>query len=510
MYRLVATAVAVVLISAHASAQRTAQRGGALAIVGATIIDGTDADPIANGVLVVEQGKIVAVGTQRDVRIPSNARRIDARGKYVIPGLIDTNVHVSGYFQTELFALHAFGENDPFGKYGYSLEGAQQGLKYGVTTMLDTYGPLVPLMNVRDRINAGEAVGPRLLVAGNIIGWDGPASASEVPGKVPTPLEHEWNKWFVQGTGADLTAMYPDDVVKAVNRYIDLGPDFIKIGTTSHSIFPPFTLTFSPQVHQAIVDTVHARGLAVEVHSGSVEGHRLAVASGVDIITHADLVNQEFRPSLVEEICSSGTYFAPFANFTGTPEHKLVLDQAFGMDEGTAQVSAAAKAARDKVDNVERMTRSHLPHSHVNTVAADGNMLNTATAMINQKRLIEGGCKIVIGTDSTPGFPHDQRSGPLSIHSDMGTGTLRGIEGLVAAGMSAKEALLSATRRGAEAILLADKIGTLEAGKVADMVILDGDPLRDISNIRKISDVVRGGVVIDRTALPTKPFIYRR
>jgi len=514
MYRLLAIAVAAVFLSANAAAKQPAEQavrnGGTLAIVGATIIDGTDGDPIVNGVLVVEQGKIVAAGSQRDVRIPGNARRVDARGKYIIPGLIDTNVHVSGYFQTELFALYAFGEQDPFGKYGYSLEGAQQGLKYGVTTMLDTYGPLVPLMKVRDRINAGEAVGPRLLVAGNIIGWGGPLSAAENRGKVPTSLESEWNKWFVQGTGEDLTAMYPDDVVRAVNRYLDLGPDFIKIGTTSHSIFPPFTLTFSPQVHQAIVDTAHARGLAVEVHSGSVEGHRLAVASGVNIITHADLVNQEFRPSLVKEICSSGTYFAPFANFTGTPEHKLVLDQAFDMDEGTAQARAAAKAARDKVDDVERMTQSHLPHSHVNTVGADGNMLNTATAMINQQRLIEGGCKIVIGTDSTPGFTYDQRSGPLSIHSDMGTGTLRGIEGLVAAGMSPKEALISATRRGAEAILLADEIGTLEVGKVADLVILDGDPLRDISNIRKISDVVRDGVIVDRASLPTKPFIYRR
>src|SRR5690606_25321450 len=111
----------------------------------------------------------------------------------------------------------------------------------------------------------------------------------------PSLIDTAQNNWFVQGTGVDLTTMYPDDVVTAIQRYLDLGPDFIKIGTTSHDVFPPVTLTFSPEVHKAIVDTAHARGLSVTVHSGSVEGHRLAVSTGVDIITHADLVNLEFR-----------------------------------------------------------------------------------------------------------------------------------------------------------------------------------------------------------------------
>nr|WP_298718979.1 amidohydrolase family protein [uncultured Steroidobacter sp.] len=480
-----------------------------IAIVGATIIDGTDAPPISGGTMIIQNGKIVAVGARHKVDVPKDARKIDARGKYVIPGLIDTNVHISGFFQSELFALYAYGEQDPYAKYGYSLEGAQEALKYGVTTILDTYGPLLPLMEVRDRINRGEAVGPRLLVGGNIIGWGGPASASENGGKPPTPLQHAMNQWFVQGTGTDLTAMYPDDVVKAVNRYMDLGPDFIKIGTTSHDIFPPISLTFSAEVHKAIVDAAHARGLSVTVHSGSVEGHRLAVATGANIITHADLVNLEFRPSLLAEICKSNTYFAPFTNMNRTPDHKHLVDHLTREDAESVRAQQAVREARAKVDNADRDSTSRLPAALTNaTTGAERHSM--ASALINQERLIEGGCKIVIGTDSTPMVPPGLTPDFLPFYSDMGTGTLSAIEGLVAAGMSPKEALISATRRGAEATYLIDKVGTLEAGKVADLVILDADPLKDIANIRKISDVMRDGVVIDRKALPTKPFIYRR
>lgn len=106
--------------------------------------------------------------------------------------------------------------------------------------------------------------------------------------------------------------------------------------------------------------------------------------------------------------------------------------------------------------------------------------------------------------------PGLEMPGFLPFYSDMGTGTLSAIEGLVLAGMSPKEALISATRRGAEAIRMIDQIGTLEVGKVADLVILEADPLEDITNIRKISDVVRDGVIIDRKALPSRPFIYER
>ncbi len=503
--KILALAIATFLLQASAWAQGKP----VIAIVGATIIDGTDGDPIQNGVLLIENGRIARVGNKRDVAVPKNARQIDARGKYVIPGLIDTNVHITGYFQKELFALYAYGEQEPYEKYGYSLEGAQMALKYGVTTIMDTYGPLMPLLKLRDRINKGEAVGPRLMVGGNIIGWGGPLSASEQPGKVPTPIETAQNKWFIQGTGVDLTAMYPEDAVKAVQKYLDLGPDFIKIGTTTHGMSPPITLSFSAQVHKMIVDAAHARGVAVEVHSGSVEGHRMAVTTGVDIITHADLVALEFRPELIEQMCKSSTYFAPFANFTGTEEHRHLLETATGTDREGLQAKKAVKEAYEKVRNADRIQVSRLPHVLENPPDAARSALN-ASAAINQKRMIEGGCKIVIGTDSTPGDPPDLRGAATPIHSDMGTGTLLAMEGLVVAGMSPKEVLISATRRGAEAAMIGDKVGTLQPGKAADLLILNDDPLKNISNVRDISEVIRDGVIIDRAALPTKPFIYKR
>ncbi len=167
-----------------------AQQPAVVAITGGTIIDGNGGAPVSDGVVVVSGNRITAAGPRSSVSVPAGATAIDARGKFIVPGLIDTNVHLSLY--------GGIGERyETIAKYHprqreIVLEAAQLQLKHGVTTVRDSYGLLVPLVAVRDQIASGAAIGPRILAAGNIVGWGGPvfdqlqpdsrAGADAVPG----------------------------------------------------------------------------------------------------------------------------------------------------------------------------------------------------------------------------------------------------------------------------------------------------------------------------------------
>ena len=139
----------------------------AIAVVGGTLIDGNGGPPVADAVVLIRGKRIEAVGTRSSVTIPACARRIDATGKFVTPGFVDTNVHISlgGSMESNIRYQDQ--------RFDITLEGAQLHLKHGVTTIRDSYGIMKPLLAVRDAINRGEVVGPRLYVAGNIVGWGG-------------------------------------------------------------------------------------------------------------------------------------------------------------------------------------------------------------------------------------------------------------------------------------------------------------------------------------------------
>ena len=177
MVRLVLLVIAIHLSYGSAMIGSPAQRpSGAsstcdLAIVGATLIDGNGGPPVQDAVILIGDKRITAVGPRSAVSVPQCGRVIDAAGKFVTPGFIDTNVHMACCIAgTETLARYYDRLEET------ALEGTQLQLKHGVTTIRDSYGFLKPLLAVRDRINRGEAVGARLYVAGNIVGWGGDVS----------------------------------------------------------------------------------------------------------------------------------------------------------------------------------------------------------------------------------------------------------------------------------------------------------------------------------------------
>src|SRR5580692_4909324 len=279
-------------------------------IDGATLIDGNGGAPIADAVIVIDGARISAIGPRSVVHVPANSKVIDARTRYVIPGLIDTNVHLSLYGgmkeRYESLIRYAPRERE------IVIEAAQIDLKYGVTTVRDSYGVLLPLTKARDEIAGGRAIGARILAAGNIVGWGGPYSItfSLTPDRDLTLFQEQLNDEVSQGAGEELADMTTAELRVAINKYLDKGPDFLKYGGTSHFAQPTY-IGFSPEAQKVMVEEAHKRGRAAETHSTTIEGLRLSIQAGIDLIQHPELLTPREMPddlaALIRErnvICS--------------------------------------------------------------------------------------------------------------------------------------------------------------------------------------------------------------
>ncbi len=273
-------------------------------IDGGTLIDGNGGPPVSDSVVVITGQRIAAAGPRASVRVPSGATIIDAKGRYIVPGFIDTNVHLSLYGgareRYESLVRYQPRQNE------IVLEAAQIDLSHGITTVRDSYGMLLPLTHVRDEIAHGNAVGSRIQAAGNIVGWGGPYSISFslTPDKDLTLFQEQMNDYVTQGAGEELNDMTPDELRVAINKYLDKGPDFIKYGGTSHFSQPTY-IGFSPEAQKIMVDEAHKRGRGAETHSTTIEGLRLSILAGIDLIQHPELLTPKSMPDDLVELIKS-------------------------------------------------------------------------------------------------------------------------------------------------------------------------------------------------------------
>lgn len=472
-------------------------QGGAdsvIAIVGGTLIDGNGGTPLPDVTVLVRGKRIAAVGPRLDVKVPRGARVIQAAGKYITPGFVDANVHVSIYSGIENFARYEDRFTD------IVLEAAQLHLKVGVTTIRDSYGMLEPLKAARDAIRSGKAVGPRLLFAGNIVGWGGPWSFS-FTGRPPenlSLLQEQMNDAITRGGGEDLVNMEPDSLRATINRYLDHGVDFLKFGGTSHFGFPVF-IGFSERAQQAIVDEVHKRGLVAETHSTTPEGLRIALLAGVDLVQHPEILDVPISDELVRLFVEKKVVCGMLSNtMTGRPWQDYSKRR---IREDSARL-ARADSARTQGARVRQRTQAELRRDR-----GDQGM---AIRRANAQKLIAAGCITAPATDNYLGLAPEFRRDPKPDWQEPGLGTLAAIEGFVELGMTPLQALTAGTKNGAIASRALAEYGTIEVGKSADILLLGADPTADISNIRKLELVMKEGLVVDHAALPTKPVWTRK
>ena len=479
-----------VLVVAASTARTSAQTPGSrvTAITGATLIDGNGGAPVADAVVVVTGDRITAAGPRASVPVPTGATVIDAVGHFVVPGFFDTNVHLSLYG----------GINDRYEtlvRYNprqveIVLEAAQLQLKHGITTVRDSYGVLPALVETRERIARGQAVGARILAAGNIVGWGGPYSVSFslIREAGLTLFQEQMNDQIAQGAGEDLVDMTPDELRVAINAYLDKGPDFVKYGGTAHFSRPSF-VGFSPEAQRVMVEEAHKRGKKAETHATTPDGLRLAVEAGIDGIQHPELLGpRELPAALIHEIVAKQIACNMLVNtITGEAWTKHLKDSA----EAQTKLSDAAAKGPGRAKTSAELRKE----------AADTGQ-EMELRRKNAIALIAAGAVVTVGTDNYWAAAAELSRTPKPEAQDYGIGTIIGIEGLVELGMTPMQALVAATKNGSFAAGRTADLGTIEKGKLADLLVLGASPLADIKNIRQIRVLMSNGAVVNRDSLP--------
>ena len=498
------------LATSHPLAQPPSAR--VTAITGATLIDGTGGVPISDAVVVVTGDRITAVGPRAATPVPPGATVIDAAGQFIVPGFIDTNVHLSLYG----------GVNDRYEtlvryntrQVDIVLEAAQLQLQHGVTTVRDSYGVLPALVTTRDRINRGEATGARILAAGNIVGWGGPYSVSFslIREAGLTLFQEQMNDQITQGVGEDLVDMTPEELRTAINAYFDKGPDFLKFGGTAHFSRPSF-IGFSPEAQRVMVEEAHKRGKKAETHSTTPDGLRLSIEAGIDGIQHPEVLGpRELPAALIRAIVEKQIACNMLVNtITGEAWTKHTKDREAALKKlaeeaakaGTATGAGASSAGGAGASAARAKTSAEMRKQAADT--GDEMELRRKNAVA----LIAAGAVVTVGTDNYWAAAAELSRTPKPETQDHGIGTILAIEGLVELGMTPMQAIVAGTKNGAFAAGRSADLGTIEPGKLADLLVLSADPRADIKNIRAIRTLMVGGKVIDRGRLPEARVLSR-
>jgi len=434
---------------------------GTLVLEGATLIDGTGAPAVANAVVVIAGDRISHVGEMGDFRYGESLTIENVAGKFILPGFIDVHVHP---------------------RLGAERDTMRMLLEFGVTSIRipglgfdqhDTHG-----IELRDKIENGRMVGPRINTGAKII---------EGPTKTFPP---------------DVEVHSIKEIRAEVRRQADLGVDLVKLYWNT-----------PPEFVRAAIDEAHGLGLQVLGHLRATTWTEAAHA-GIDGLVHniPSSLGRELAPpnerDALRQLRSSGSYRAYYAKL----ERVIDLDgpwfdelvQALSVNNVTVDptlVILQTLAFGDDLSVLEKLEPQLAPSTIHDTwgenwqtgnpYALNGPQQPTtgkALFPIAQeivRRFHERGVRLAVGTDVgmpwiTPG---------VSFHREM--------ELLVESGIAPADVLVLATRNGAKTIRADDERGTIEPGKLADLIVLGKSPLEDIRNTRSIEAVYKGGKLFD-------------
>jgi imidazolonepropionase-like amidohydrolase len=400
---------------------------GPVALVNARLIDGSGAPPVADAVIVYEGDRILAAGPRATTPLPPGARQIDLRGQTVLPGLWDMHAHV---------------------------EQVEQGAAYlaaGVTTVRDEGNIMEFITALRDTIDSGRGIGPRIIVDGLVDG-----SGKLAVGRLRVDSEK--------------------DIAPMIERLVKAGCAELKIYSS-----------LKPELVKPLVAEAHRRGLRVTGHIP--EGMTLpeAIDAGYDAFNHLPSVMTVLMPRSFAEAAKLTQHHRRHllidADFNKPPlkqlfnqlvEHHTVVDPTIALFELFNYPAEELARREPGLAKMPRELRDFFDGAHEDLAENDAFFKKMLAVLGEMHRR---GIPIVAGTDQAV----------------LGHSLHREIELYVEAGFTPMEAIQAATLVPARFMRREAELGTVSAGKRADLIVVDGDPLRDIRDTRKLTLVIARG-----------------
>src|SRR5437762_7249368 len=406
---------------------------GTIALKAARLIDGTGTAPITNAVVIVSNNKILAVGDARSVSIPAGAKVIDLGNVTLLPGFIDAHTHLVGRVLGDP-------EGDTSPVKDYDSFGAILGVLHARDTLMAGFTSIRNVgasgsfddMALRKAINEGWTIGPRMESAGHAIGITGGHCD-----------ENGFRPGVAQLGPIDGVANGPEEIRAAVRYQIKYGADVIKTCATGGVLSEGDAVgatQYSYEELKALVDEANKLDRKVAAHAHGTEGIKLAVRAGVTSIEHGSFLDEEGARMMEEK----GTWLVPTLMAGETVEKFAQTGVLKGLRAEKA--IAAATAMRKSI----KLAVAH----HI---------------------------KIALGTDAGV-IPHGTNAHEFVLMVDWG-------------GMTPMQSLVAGTMGGATLLGWEKNVGSLAAGKYADIVAVPGDPLKDIHATEHVTFVMKGGVI---------------
>jgi imidazolonepropionase-like amidohydrolase len=419
------------------------------AIVSTTVLPMTGGAPALNTTVIIRDGRIASMGPSDAVEVPANARAIDGRGKYLMPGLVEMHSHLS---KARASALGLFVAN-------------------GVTTLREVGGDHQELLQWRREVRAGTRVGPDFLIAGPYL--ESARNIERMRKDPPSERVEPFDR-------IRIPVATPADARRVVASLAAQELDFLKVRTTQDA-----------ETYAALVQAAHAHGLRLVGHVTGLSP-KTVLDAGQDGIEHAFLpetvpASRDERMTIWRAFAAKGVVIVPTlvtatsAVFTPIDRLRAMVDD----DEGRVEPRRRYVSLFLVKDWKEQLLEVSAERQTAYRGAWE-------SILRNLREMHEAGMDVLAGSDVAVlnVFPGS------TLHEELALFVKE-------LGMTTAEALDRATRRSAKWLGLGDSIGTVERGKVANLVLLDANPLDDIANTRRIAAVVLRGVVHDKAGIET-------
>ncbi len=455
-------------LAAPAVAQTTA-------LTGATVIDGTGGPEIAEGVVVVEGDRLVCVGSAADCPIPASATRIDVSGRYVAPGLVDAHVH--------------------FSQTGW-IDGRPDGL-----SAPDLYPYLETSRYNRDHperwyrsylcsgITAVYDVGGHPWTAGL------PAAAEDDPDAVHVraagPLITHATRTALMASEELYTFLpmdAPDEVSTSVRKLVEMGSTAAKVWYLRPS--PNRRDELDARLLQVGAEA-RAAGLDLIVHATSLREAKMALKAGAKLLVHS-VQDQQVDEEFLELLRRNDAVYAPtlvVGGFWARAVGSIALNVPPEIDDPNSCVDPGTRAKLQQTAELQALMppARRSPEAFYRRLERGG--LSLAVMHENLRRVHQAGLTVATATDA---------GNPLTLH---GPSIYNEMEAMQDAGIPARDIVVMSTRNGAIAMKRLDDFGTLEAGKIADLIVLEENPNEDVQAFRTLTHVMRAGVLREQREL---------